>query len=318
MRKYLLLGGLPVYLFVREEPQKVYTHAIWVTHGRGGQVNDVFSLCETILNDACQDKSVIVIAIEERNHGSREFDKKVNESWDRNVSHPRDIYALMVGMMYDIQSCMDMLPLYVNTKDQAELVHAIVGVSLGGHVALLCTTHLDHVNAAVSLMGSADFEELICQRFERTRHKFLRDSSSFEGESFIYFQQVCSENMINNDNEGKNNNKDFSKYQSPLSEALKKLCRQFDPIYHVNRLRSKHLLMYSGKRDTIVPAICQRRLYEDLMIHRIPDETFPRLIYREDPNGKHQVTDEMIQQTVGFIHDWLRLDCPIIGKPMNK
>jgi alpha-beta hydrolase superfamily lysophospholipase len=309
--KYLLLGGLPAFLFVHEGPsQKVYTHAIWVTHGRGGQVKDIFTLCETILNDACRDKSVIIIALEERNHGSRQFDKKVNESWDRNVSHPRDIYTLMLGMMYDIQSCMAMLPLYVNTIDQDELLHAVVGVSLGGHVALLCATHLDRVNAAVSLIGSADFQELISQRFERIRHKFLRDASSFEGESFVYFQQVCSENVDDddddNDHEKQNNNKKSPKPYSPLSETLTKLCYHFDPIYHVDRLKHQHLLMYSGERDTIVPAICQRRLYEQLMVHRVPDEMFPRLVYREDPNGKHQVTDGMFRQTVEFIHDWLQ------------
>lgn len=289
-KKQILLGGIYVYLFGEDHTvEHPYTHVIWVTHGRGGKVEDVFDICERLLLEACHKRHVLIVALEERNHGSRQIDSHRNQSWNINVAHPSDLYALMIGMMYDIQSCIDILPLYIATVSRDQLQIAVVGVSLGAHIALLCATHLERVNAAVSIMGSANFQELIKLRFEHMKRMLIIAPSKFGPEPLNYFQRVSSET-------------------SPISDALKELCHVYDPIYHIEQLKEKYVLMLSGDKDTVVPAVSQFHLYETMM-RQFP-ECASRIVYHIEKDAKHQMTDGMRHKTIEFIQKWISLTNP--------
>jgi predicted esterase len=111
-----------------------------------------------------------------------------------------------------------------------------------------------------------------------------RTPSKFRPEALAYFQSCSSSNT------------------SPIPDALKELCHAYDPIYHVERLEKKRVLMLSGGQDTVVPARCQSCLYE-MMIRQFSNTGLK--IFHVEQEAQHHVTEEMRRKTTEFIREWI-------------
>ena len=122
-----------------------------VTHGRG---------CMGLhCHPACRELAAlgfIAIAIEQRNHGRRLVDGRVNGDW--SLSHAADMYGVFLGTASDVVTLIDMLPARLGlTSDRI----GMTGVSLGGHATLMAMALDSRISAGVALIGSGDYKRLM-------------------------------------------------------------------------------------------------------------------------------------------------------------
>jgi len=116
----------------------------------------MFPVCEAL----AARPHLISIAFDQRNHGIRLLEAARNGGWE-NPTHVNDMFSTQYGTSRDVSFLMDLLPSFIGFKPRS---YGVVGVSLGGHVALL-TLGLDRrVAFAVSIIGCGDYQALMTRR----------------------------------------------------------------------------------------------------------------------------------------------------------
>ncbi|MEI7435355.1 MAG: prolyl oligopeptidase family serine peptidase [bacterium] len=124
---------------------------IFVTHGRGGMGLHCHDWCRELVG-----MGFIAIALDQRNHGRRLIDGRVNGNW--SPVHAADIYGVFLGTAMDVVTLIDMIPARLGlTTDRI----GMTGGSLGGHATLMAMA-LDHrIRVGVPMIGSGDFRRLM-------------------------------------------------------------------------------------------------------------------------------------------------------------
>lgn len=148
----LTLAGFEIHLFGLEHG--VEAPVIFVTHGRGGQVEHIFSWCRELAGEG-----LIAIGVEQRNHGKRLVDATANGGW--GLTHAADMYGTMLGTAADISLLIDLLPARLGL---AMTRVGLTGVSLGGHVTLLAMAADPRIHVGAALIGGGDYRQLMALR----------------------------------------------------------------------------------------------------------------------------------------------------------
>ena len=143
------MGGIEIFIFGAEGNSS--GSGVFVTHGRGGKVSDIFPYCRDLRNSG-----LTAIAVEERNHGRRLVDPSCNEGWGPH--HAADMYGLFLGTALDVSLLLDLLPARAGIS--LERV-GMTGVSLGGHATLVAMALDSRINVGVPVIGSGDYRQLM-------------------------------------------------------------------------------------------------------------------------------------------------------------
>jgi pimeloyl-ACP methyl ester carboxylesterase len=258
------------------------------------------------------------IAFDHRNHGfrkpelkvkdakrdlKREFrsvpSQKFNLSWSQgNASHAHDMYAIQLGTAMDLLYLMDMLPIWLNfrgvgSSDLSSEINlllnnptvkidqwSVMGVSLGGHAALLALTNdlKKPIHSCVAYIGSGDYTELMLHRLSTAPF-----SISDPGKLF--------------------------------SPALKEFINKWDPVHHTDRFVPRPLLLYNTAQDDLVPSACNANFAKQLEQEYKRRGLSDRFKYEIEPGVGHKVTSAMLQRGVNFI---VQFDNVPLGTVRNR
>ena len=148
----LALAGLEIHLFGLDHGADA--PVAFVTHGRGGRVEDTFSYGADLAA-----AGMIAIGVEQRNHGKRTVDEGQNGTY--GPTFPTSFYANMLGTAADISLLIDLLPARLGLA-MARI--GVTGISMGGHVTLLAMARDPRIGVGAALIGSGDF---LCTQRQR-------------------------------------------------------------------------------------------------------------------------------------------------------
>lgn len=119
---------------------------LWLLHPRLQTQACMEPLATSIIKDHVQKFSngsnqpltnLIVISFDQRNHGSREVDKRANETWvTGNKTHAQDMFSIYHGTSIDVSLLITHLPAYLFPDSTYTITtNMVCGISLGGHSA---------------------------------------------------------------------------------------------------------------------------------------------------------------------------------------
>lgn len=126
------------------------------------------------MKNAVEDRGLVALAFDQRNHGTRMVDEKANGSWrDGNKLHAVDMMGMIAGMVDDTRGLMDVVEGYINHHKEGEEMehqdvdmHVVAGKSLGGHSAWQLMFKEKRIDAGVIIVGCPDYmRKLINLRF---------------------------------------------------------------------------------------------------------------------------------------------------------
>ena len=226
------VAGIEVAVVGRE--QNPGAPVVFVTHGRTGQLVNVLGNAADLAG-----AGFIAVAVEQRNHGRRVIDARLNQGFGRTMG--TDMYGVTVGTATDVITLMDFLPARLGVTTER---CGMTGGSLGGHTTIM-TMGLDaRIRAGSALIGAGDFRRLIELRAES--YGCPKPGETFED----YFP-------------------------AGLEEAV----RKHDPCRRPERFADRALLLASGENDPIVPVECARRTVEALLPHYTHPERLKLSVY---------------------------------------
>lgn len=138
-----------------------------------GDTQDSMAYCAAAFMSAWNSKrqagqrSLVCVAIDHRNHGSRMIDNLASVSWKQdNPTHGPDMFNLYSGTASDVSHLMTHLPSYLPFKiDQ----HICSGVSLGGHATWQLLVNEPRIRAAIVVVGCPDYTRLMTDRAIRSK-----------------------------------------------------------------------------------------------------------------------------------------------------
>ncbi|EGE02553.1 hypothetical protein TEQG_01587 [Trichophyton equinum CBS 127.97] len=209
-----------------------------------------------------QNKGLVAVSFDQRNHGSREVDKLCNESWrGGNPNHAQDMFAIFNGTTRDVSTLIDYMGCYLFPKSERKITNNLVlGASLGGHAAWGCILHEPRITSATIIVGCPDYINLMTDRAERSKLATWT-SSSPPGSHFLgseAFPQPLIDTLKNWD--------PTSFFLNHISEYPPKEPKRSGPIpdpteEEKNILRpvvkrclaGKKILVLSGGADKLVP-----------------------------------------------------------------
>ncbi|ODO05360.1 hypothetical protein L198_02053 [Cryptococcus wingfieldii CBS 7118] len=166
------------------EQQKPLTMMI-AAHGRMNSQKNMKYFAQGILGEVAKKdethkkRNLVVVTLDQRNHGERIVDKTANLSFDQNPRHLIDMAAtirtslikkqrtctaltcnLSEGGVHDIQLLMDFLPAYLFPHGELTVEEwVITGISLGGHVTWKLLHDDPRVQIGIPIIG-LPFESL--------------------------------------------------------------------------------------------------------------------------------------------------------------
>lgn len=119
---------------------------LWLLHPRLRTQGSMEPLAASIIQDHVQrfstgterpSANLIVVSFDQRNHGSREVDKRANEAWSAgNKTHAQDMFSIYHGTSVDVSLLITHLPAYIFPASTYNITaNMVCGVSLGGHSA---------------------------------------------------------------------------------------------------------------------------------------------------------------------------------------
>ncbi|ODO10201.1 hypothetical protein I350_02430 [Cryptococcus amylolentus CBS 6273] len=147
------------------EQQKPLTMII-AAHGRMNSQKNMKYFAQGILGEVAKKgetnkkRNLVVVTLDQRNHGERIVDKTANLSFGQNPRHLIDMAATIQGGVHDIQLLMDFLPAYLFPHGELTVEEwVITGISLGGHVTWKLLHDDPRVQIGIPIIG-LPFESL--------------------------------------------------------------------------------------------------------------------------------------------------------------
>ncbi|PNS19163.1 hypothetical protein CAC42_1899 [Sphaceloma murrayae] len=252
---------------------------------------------------------LIAVSFDQRNHGSRLVDTLANEAWRQgNKRHAMDMFSIYHGTAADTSLLLSYLPAYLFPRNEHTITQNLVlGVSLGGHAAWHCLLHEPRITAAVSVIGSPDYQRLMTDRAAKTKlHSFL--ASTPPGRDFLGsedFPRALVEQVEKYDPAGlllgELDAVTGNDWEHEPSDAEKIRLR---PILR-DRLAGKKILCLSGGKDKLVPYKCGEPFLRWLKSASADDGWWKegRLQVQDviDPEAGHEFSAMMRQASVEFI-----------------
>lgn len=139
----------------------------------------------------------------------------------------------------------------------------IVGSSYGGMIALAAGAFFDEIHFICALCSCVNWKKLVLEKtFEGFRFVSIN-------KPVIDWQTVCDSIQI------------------------------YDPIYHINELRSKDIIMMNGKLDTTFKLDLIKPFYEELIYKK---EYGKSIVWNVYDKAGHSVTYEMINDLLNWLN----------------
>ncbi|KAL5611881.1 hypothetical protein BROUX41_000548 [Berkeleyomyces rouxiae] len=196
-KRTMIMAGLAVDVYGLNEisPSAAQYSLLWLHHARTRDKSHMTDFANrmvatwTALPES-QDRAVVCLAFDQRNHGSRLIDKSANKAWrDGNETHAQDMVGSIVGMVTDTMSLIDVVEGYLFPEEMAKSgsridQHMILGKSLGGHTTWQTLFRDPRVTAGVAIVGCPDFMRLMKDRARRTKlstYDLASDGATFLG-----------------------------------------------------------------------------------------------------------------------------------------
>ncbi|KAH8696176.1 hypothetical protein BGW36DRAFT_276688, partial [Talaromyces proteolyticus] len=330
-KRSFLIAGLPITVYGYNElhPQTTQFACVWLLHGRLNSQACMEPIATSLVghwnekwydvanSSPLRQRGLIAVSFDQRNHGSRLVDSMANKTWlEGNETHAQDMFATYHGTSVDLSFLMDHLMLYLFPQATVEIsMHAVIGVSLGGHAAWHTLFHEPRVRCAVIILGCPDFIRLMVERASQSNssslssdtsqsirnHNSLMDSKllpqsllnlikRYDPAALLAGQQFLREPYFSAYPETVLNNQ---KYDQSAAEKLKRT------------LRGKSVLNISGTADELVPYRCCGPFLTALRVMIksdgcLADEGISlHNVFLEDVG--HEVTVKAVEETVNFM-----------------
>ncbi|KAI5292207.1 hypothetical protein KEM55_008003 [Ascosphaera atra] len=234
-----------------------------------------------------------------------------------SLSSPLFIIPLLEGTARDVSLVIDILPAYIFPDSARDITtNLVLGVSLGGHASWSCILHEPRVKAAVILIGTPDYGNLMADRARLSKLKDWTESAP-PGSEFIGSQSFphCLVQWIRRADPAE-------MILAPMSDPAVKLPVRADvlpeptdaekesirSIIH-RHLSGKKVMLISGGSDKLVPYHKGAAFLTFLKKAISPDGWCGDAnVVLEDmvaENVGHEVTPEMYLEAVRFVGDSL-------------
>ncbi|KAI9095170.1 Alpha/Beta hydrolase protein [Phlyctochytrium arcticum] len=262
------IGGLTVHFRGLQTlpPPPTPLHILFYTHGRTQTLTSPTQLTLQSHLRRHLPPHILLISLDQRNHGHRLVDPKRNRSWNAgNGMHALDMWSIQFGTARDVGFLMDVVEGFLGRRVSR---WGMVGESLGGHATLLGLANDDRLTVGVSFIGCGDYLTLMSGR-------------ALKSDPPITFSPV-SETHIN----------------AQFLCALQK----FDPVNRIDAFRHKHVMLLGGGDDRLVPPGDNDRFVEGL--RRVMTDEGQLEVHVEEGVG-HQVTEDMLGRAVKFLNKFL-------------
>ncbi|CCM04687.1 uncharacterized protein FIBRA_06873 [Fibroporia radiculosa] len=280
-KQVLAIGGINVNVFTSSEGSdpSVPVTVLFFLHGRKGSAEGVEWVPNATLEwvdkhrkiSDQQAQELVVVTIDQRNHGTRVADLAANKGWDesppssRNDRHAIDLYCIFAGTAQDISFLIDWLPAYLYPSEERTISQWIVaGLSLGGHAAWYTLRNDPRVKIGIPIIAASDYVLLISERAKR-------DGVPFEPPYApkVLLQQIQQTGAVNT---------------------------PYDSTDAANPFLGKKILALSGADDTSVPWSASERFFERLVVGESGSKR--AIVY---PGVGHKCTPEMVEEMSQFV-----------------
>lgn len=187
------IGGILTTVYGTDElpqhPDEVV--ALWLLHGRGSTQDSMAYTAAAMLEawnsqtgqyHNQNQKGLICICFDQRNHGSRMIENRNNISWKQgNPTHGPDMFSTYVGTAHDLSLLITQVPSYLPFKIHD---HICGGVSLGGHATWVALMNEPRISAGMVIIGCPDYVRLMTDRAIRSKVQSAL-SSDPPGQDFL-------------------------------------------------------------------------------------------------------------------------------------
>jgi len=277
------VAGIALDVFGLSElsPAQNQVSCLWLHHGRKGRRQNLAQFAERVVSAAHQDtkksshgsekRGLIVVAFDQRNHGSRTADPLANGTWrSGNKRHAQDMFSAVTGSVVDTMHLIDVLEGYLwlesdgddggaasTGADSAESEkrkkvidqHLVLGVSMGGHCAWQLLFEDPRVAAGVVVIGCPDYMHLMSARAAKS--KLSLDSTSFIGS--VHFPPALVAAAKRWDPKGRvfGTGTIPSPSSAPSSTSAKQA--EFCALLDSTAIQGKKIQVLSGGKDNLVP-----------------------------------------------------------------
>ncbi|KIM40446.1 hypothetical protein M413DRAFT_445902 [Hebeloma cylindrosporum] len=266
-----VVGGLKISVY-KPSITTASVAVLFLLHGRHGsaaQVDGIArALAEKTSSSTHNRRTILIVTLEHRNHGSRLIDARANNSWtetEDNSRHALDMYAIQTGTARDVSFLIDFLPSYLFPHDESKIDSwGVVGISLGGHSTWIILSQEPRVQVGIPIIGCPDYIELIKHRAKASNIPF---TAPYIPSSLLKLIEVSD----------------------PAS-------RNHGSLDGSNPFLGKKILILSGEKDTLVPWAASKKFVEGLEVG--PDGEKKVILQK---GVGHKCTDEMVEQTATFI-----------------
>ncbi|CDZ96289.1 hypothetical protein [Phaffia rhodozyma] len=275
--KTINAAGLSLDVYGLDQLRSDRIAVLFALHGRLSEKSSMHHFCEVVLEKSkrkSNDRELIIINFDQRNHGHRMVDELNNRSFKSkgddqgNPMHALDMYAVYSGTAQDVSFLIDFLPaLLFPEGDKTIEEFMVAGVSLGGHAAWTVLRHEPRVEIGIPIIGCPDFASLMTAR-------------------------LASQNL---------------KFEPPIiPDTFRALIKQRDPVNcsfqaesaKENPFIGKKILVLSGRKDRLVPHVPHTSAF----LEKLNVGTTGRLENVEYDCG-HELTEEGISRSA----EWIRV-----------
>jgi len=169
-----------------------------------------------------------------------------------------------------VSRLIDVIPAHFFPEDEGIVERwGVAGISLGGHSAFLAMAMDDRISVGVPLIGCAAFTTHVTLRAANLKPIPIPIAPPYFPTSFL------------------------------------KMLASRDAIHHVNKFRTKALLIIGGKEDNVVPPERNDEFIKGLERVKVTEEEKEKFKVSVVPGVRHEVVEGMMEETVGFVKKWL-------------
>ncbi|KAJ9125549.1 hypothetical protein QFC22_000511 [Naganishia vaughanmartiniae] len=278
------IGGIHTVVYNLEDAKRsnLPVTVLIATHGRGEDQFHLTDLVEGTYKKAAEldnkaggngkrVRELIVVTLDQRNHGERKVDDLANQGFEKNDRHAVDMYAMHRGTARDISFLIDFLPAYLFPEGEKTIEKfAVTGVSLGGHASWIVLRDEPRVTIGIPIIGCPDYYSMLSERIARKPPS--NGQRTLVGPAFppSFAQLVAKDDPCAID------------YAS------------HDPA--VNPYIGKQILVLGGQDDKLVPPKFGEKMYEGLYVG---EDGAKNMIIQEGVG--HRLSKEMIER----VGEWI-------------
>ncbi|KAH9930068.1 Alpha/Beta hydrolase protein [Fomitopsis serialis] len=279
-KETIVIGGITVNVYSlpgATEPSAPVA-VLFFLHGRTGKAGDCEWVAHSTLewtdelrmSAGVQGQDLLVVTLDQRNHGDRTVDQRSNGGWRenppaRNDRHAVDMYAIFTGTSRDVSFLIDFLPSYLYPSGERTISQWLVGgISLGGHAAWYTLRHEPRVKLGIPVIGCPDYLGLMSDRAALNGIPF---ESPYIPQSFL---TVVAQ-------------------QDPATASYK-AADSSNPFY------GKKILVLSGADDKLVPWTASKEFVDNL---NVGPEGAKEVIVA--PGVGHKCTEDMVRAMSKFL-----------------